>query len=45
MLTETDLDINAAEFSWDAATKTGSRGIVVWSSTDLVNWSASALRT
>jgi hypothetical protein len=41
----TDLDINAAGFSWDAATRTGSRGIVVWSSTDLINWSSSALRT
>jgi hypothetical protein len=45
MLTETDLDINAAGFSWDAATRTGSRGIVVWSSTELINWSASGLRT
>ncbi|THW90862.1 family 43 glycoside hydrolase [Aureobasidium pullulans] len=41
----TDLDINAAGFSWDAATRTGSRGIVVWSSKDLINWSASSLRT
>ncbi|THW62303.1 family 43 glycoside hydrolase [Aureobasidium pullulans] len=40
----TDLDINAAGFSWDAATRTGSRGIVVWSSKDLINWSASSLR-
>ncbi|KAI5244829.1 family 43 glycoside hydrolase [Aureobasidium subglaciale] len=41
----TDLDINAAGFNWDAATRTGSRGIVVWSSKDLVNWSAASLRT
>lgn len=24
--------------SWDAAQRTGSRGIFVWESTDLVNW-------
>lgn len=40
-----DLDINASGFSWDAATRTGSRGIVVWSSSDLVTWSASTLAT
>ncbi|KAH6661244.1 family 43 glycoside hydrolase [Truncatella angustata] len=44
-LLATDLDINASGFSWDAATRTGSRGIVVWKSTDLVTWSASSLRT
>ncbi|KAI1841761.1 hypothetical protein JX266_012028 [Neoarthrinium moseri] len=44
-LLATDLDINAPGFSWDAATRTGSRGIVVWKSTDLVTWSASSLRT
>ncbi|KAL1849341.1 hypothetical protein Daus18300_013314 [Diaporthe australafricana] len=44
-LIATDLDINAAGFSWDAATRTGSRGIVVWSSTDLVDWSGPDLRT
>lgn len=38
-----DLDINADGFSWDAATRTGSRGIVVWKSADLVTWSASTL--
>ncbi|KAK6194299.1 Proteasome subunit alpha type-4 [Pestalotiopsis sp. IQ-011] len=43
-LLATDLDINAAGFSWDAATRTGSRGIVVWSSADLVTWSASGLQ-
>ncbi|CAH0025570.1 unnamed protein product [Clonostachys rhizophaga] len=41
----TDLDINAPGFSWDRATRTGSRGIVVWRSTDLVNWSGPNLRT
>ncbi|TQN68960.1 hypothetical protein CSHISOI_06530, partial [Colletotrichum shisoi] len=40
----TDLDINAAGFSWDKATRTGSRGIVVWKSTNLVDWSAPSLR-
>lgn len=40
-----DLDINAAGFSWDKATRTGSRGLVIWSSTDLTNWSASKLVT
>ncbi|KAI3393993.1 hypothetical protein diail_3309 [Diaporthe ilicicola] len=44
-LIATDLDINAAGFSWDAATRTGSRGIVVWSSTNLVDWSGPDLRT
>lgn len=38
-----DLDINAAGFNWDIATRHGSRGIVVWSSTDLTNWSAPKL--
>ncbi|KAI1366023.1 family 43 glycoside hydrolase [Xylaria arbuscula] len=40
----TDLDINVDGFSWDTATRTGSRGLVVWSSTDLVNWSEPSLR-
>ncbi|GKT97452.1 glycoside hydrolase family 43 [Colletotrichum tofieldiae] len=40
----TDLDINAAGFNWDKATRTGSRGIVVWKSTNLVDWSAPSLR-
>ncbi|KAL3426425.1 glycoside hydrolase family 43 [Phlyctema vagabunda] len=39
----TDLDINSATFSWDKATRTGSRSIVVWSSSNLVDWSASKL--
>ncbi|KUI56290.1 hypothetical protein VP1G_03640 [Cytospora mali] len=43
-LIATDLDVNADGFSWDQATRTGSRGIVVWKSTDLVNWSSSSLR-
>ncbi|KUI65416.1 hypothetical protein VM1G_00093 [Cytospora mali] len=42
-LIATDLDVNADGFSWDQATRTGSRGIVVWKSTDLVNWSESSL--
>jgi hypothetical protein len=42
---EVDLDINAAGFSWDAATRRGSRGIVVWSSSNLVDWSAASLNT
>lgn len=40
-----DLDINAAGFSWDQATRTGSRGIVVWSSSNLVDWSEPSLKT
>ncbi|WXC63699.1 hypothetical protein SNK03_009512 [Fusarium graminearum] len=40
----TDLDINAPGFSWDWATRNGSRGLVVWSSKDLVNWSKPSLR-
>jgi hypothetical protein len=39
-----DLDINASGFSWDKATRTGSRGIVVWKSSDLVNWSSASLK-
>ncbi|KAF4449930.1 hypothetical protein F53441_6849 [Fusarium austroafricanum] len=35
----TDLDINAPDFAWDLATRNGSRGLVVWPSKDLVNWS------
>ncbi|KAI2468126.1 glycoside hydrolase family 43 protein [Annulohypoxylon bovei var. microspora] len=41
----TDLDVEVSGFSWDTATRHGSRGIVVWKSTDLVNWSGSTLRT
>ncbi|KAH7275511.1 hypothetical protein NW759_007343 [Fusarium solani] len=40
----TDLDINAEGFNWDWATRHGSRGLVVWSSKDLVNWSTPSLR-
>ncbi|KAI0409858.1 family 43 glycoside hydrolase [Xylaria palmicola] len=43
-LLATDLDINASGFSWDWATRQGSRGIVIWKSTDLVNWSPPSLR-
>lgn len=32
----TDLKISTT--NWDAATRTGSRSIFVWESTDLVNW-------
>ncbi|KAI0417097.1 family 43 glycoside hydrolase [Xylaria grammica] len=41
----TDLDINVSGFSWDKATRQGSRGIVVWKSTDLVEWSSPSLQT
>ncbi|KAI0547817.1 glycoside hydrolase family 43 protein [Xylaria curta] len=44
-LLATDLDINASGFSWDKATRQGSRGLVIWKSTDLVNWSSPSLRT
>ncbi|EOD45507.1 putative glycoside hydrolase family 43 protein [Neofusicoccum parvum UCRNP2] len=37
----TDLDI--AKTSWDAAQRTGSRGILVWESTDLVTWTSERL--
>ncbi|KAM5348277.1 hypothetical protein ACJ41O_008101 [Fusarium nematophilum] len=40
----TDLDINAEGFNWDWATRHGSRGLVVWSSTNLVDWSEPSLR-
>ncbi|TRX94113.1 hypothetical protein FHL15_004881 [Xylaria flabelliformis] len=39
-----DLDINASDFSWDKATRQGSRGLIIWKSTDLVNWSSPSLR-
>ncbi|KAF4547760.1 Hypothetical protein D9617_36g062980 [Elsinoe fawcettii] len=39
----TDLDINAPGFSWPWAVTNGSRSIVVWESSDLVNWSQSRL--
>ncbi|KAL4924827.1 glycoside hydrolase family 43 protein [Aspergillus undulatus] len=41
----TDLDINADGFSWDEATRRGSRGFVVWRSEDLVNWGEGWLAT
>ncbi|KAH6647362.1 glycoside hydrolase family 43 protein [Truncatella angustata] len=31
-------DLNIAKTTWDAAQRTGSRGIFVWDTTDLVNW-------
>ncbi|KAL7621810.1 hypothetical protein AAE478_007310 [Parahypoxylon ruwenzoriense] len=37
----TDLDIGKT--SWDAAQRTGSRGILVWESTDLINFSGERL--
>lgn len=37
-----DLDIKAI---WDEVTRNESRGIVVWQSTNLVDWSSSILRT
>ncbi|KAL4789645.1 hypothetical protein BDV19DRAFT_394853 [Aspergillus venezuelensis] len=37
-LIATDLDINADGFSWDEVTRRGSRGLVIWKSTDLVSW-------
>lgn len=40
-----DLDINAVGFSWDEVTRRGSRGIVVWSSSNLIDWSAASLNT
>ncbi|KAI9368521.1 putative arabinosidase [Aspergillus egyptiacus] len=39
----TDLDINADGFSWDAATRTGSRGLTIWRSENLVDWSEPTL--
>ncbi|RYP18439.1 hypothetical protein DL765_003951 [Monosporascus sp. GIB2] len=43
-LIATDPDINAPGFSWDWPTRNGSRGIVVWKSNDLVNWSKCSLQ-
>ncbi|KAM0085449.1 hypothetical protein ACKRZS_002287 [Fusarium odoratissimum] len=40
-----DLDINAPGFIWDKATRQCSRGLVIWQSKDLVNWSGPKLRT
>ncbi|KAI0101187.1 glycoside hydrolase family 43 protein [Daldinia grandis] len=44
-LLATDLDVKTSGFSWDKATRHGSRGIVVWKSSNLVDWSQSILRT
>ncbi|RDW65134.1 glycoside hydrolase family 44 protein [Coleophoma cylindrospora] len=41
----TDLDVKVAGFSWNRATRSGSRGIVVWKSSNLVDWSESTLVT
>ncbi|KAG4424316.1 hypothetical protein IFR04_002557 [Cadophora malorum] len=41
----TDLDINAPGFSWDIVTRNGSRGLVVWKSSNLVDWSEPELVT
>ncbi|KAH6692199.1 family 43 glycoside hydrolase [Plectosphaerella plurivora] len=40
----TDLDINTEGFNWDWATRHGSRGLVIWSSSNLVDWSEPSLR-
>jgi hypothetical protein len=37
----TDLDI--AKTTWDASQRTGSKGIHVWESTDLINWTGERL--
>ncbi|KAJ4332747.1 hypothetical protein N0V95_009583 [Ascochyta clinopodiicola] len=42
-LIATDLDINAPGFNWNTATRHGSRGLVVFKSTNMVDWSASKL--
>ncbi|BAE55184.1 unnamed protein product [Aspergillus oryzae RIB40] len=41
----TDLDINADGFSWDEATRRGSRGLTIWKSSNLVDWSEPTLTT
>ncbi|KAI1847533.1 hypothetical protein JX265_000784 [Neoarthrinium moseri] len=38
-------DLNIGKTNWDAAQRTGSRGIFVWESTDLVNWNNERLVT
>jgi hypothetical protein len=45
VLTTVDLDVKAPGFSWERVQTTGSKALVVWSSTDLVNWSSSRLAT
>ncbi|KAL2826020.1 putative arabinosidase [Aspergillus pseudoustus] len=39
----TDLDINVPGFTWSSAVRWGSRGLVVWRSTNLVDWSEPVL--
>ncbi|KAH7371818.1 hypothetical protein BKA64DRAFT_267449 [Cadophora sp. MPI-SDFR-AT-0126] len=41
----TDLDIRVPDFSWDTVTRNGSRGLVVWKSSNLVDWSEPELVT
>ncbi|KAF2269592.1 hypothetical protein CC78DRAFT_282942 [Lojkania enalia] len=36
-------DLNIGRTNWDAAQRTGSRGIFVWESTDLINWTGERL--
>ncbi|KAK0639968.1 hypothetical protein B0T16DRAFT_519187 [Cercophora newfieldiana] len=38
-----DLDVRVPGFSWDRATRTGSRGMVVWKSNNLVDWDGPTL--
>ncbi|KAF1993487.1 glycoside hydrolase family 43 protein [Amniculicola lignicola CBS 123094] len=38
-------DLNIGKTTWDASQRTGSRGIFVWESTDLVNWTGERLVT
>lgn len=38
-------DLNIGSTTWDAAQRTGSRGIFVWESTDLVTWANERLVT
>lgn len=38
-------DLNIAETTWDASQRTGSRGIFVWESSDLVTWTNERLVT
>lgn len=44
-LLATDLDINAPGFNWDIATRNGSQSLVIWSSSNLVDWSDAVLTT
>ncbi|KAI1341140.1 glycosyl hydrolase [Xylariaceae sp. FL0016] len=38
-------DLNIGKTTWDAAQRTGSRGIFVWESSDMVNWTGERLVT